>query len=573
MRKRKREISLSAMLAISIGGLCLFVILALAQMFISMSKRNLMSSAQENSRQVVSQASDTIEITKRGMEKDLENIISGISTLSFSEDIQNQLDLSSGTRNDIAAIFIFNKEGNILHYGANGKTLKSGASNLSFNKGIYENADKYIIMEPHVQNVFAGEYPWVVTVARQGRLKFYPEEVYIAVDFQFSSLASYVDNIKIGQRGYCFIMDERGEIVYHPQQQVLFAGMKQEDAQKLSRLKDGVHPQEDVIYAMETLESGDWRIVGVSYTSEMIDVQIGRIASVVFAIAFAGILLSAGICIVFSRILSRPIRNLAGAMQEFETDVEKFDYQMDSRISEVSSLSSSFAHMVYMIRELINKVKTEEISLRKTELKALQAQINPHFLYNTLDSIQWMCEQEKTKDAVKMVGALARLFRISISRGKELIPIIDEINHAKSYLVIQSYRYKNQFTYEFIVDETILDYLCNKITLQPILENAIYHGIGRMVDEGKVTVIAKREENDIVFSVEDNGAGMTKEQCESILKKERSDSSGIGIKNVNDRIKIFFGDEYGIWIESELDVGTTITIRFPIIKEAPDETK
>lgn len=561
------------MLAISIGGLCLFVILALAQMFISMSKRNLMSSAQENSRQVVSQASDTIEITKRGMEKDLENIISGISTLSFSEDIQNQLDLSSGTRNDIAAIFIFNKEGNILHYGANGKTLKSGASNLSFNKGIYENADKYIIMEPHVQNVFAGEYPWVVTVARQGRLKFYPEEVYIAVDFQFSSLASYVDNIKIGQRGYCFIMDERGEIVYHPQQQVLFAGMKQEDAQKLSRLKDGVHPQEDVIYAMETLESGDWRIVGVSYTSEMIDEQIGRIASVVFAIAFAGILLSAGICIVFSRILSRPIRNLAGAMQEFETDVEKFDYQMDSRISEVSSLSSSFAHMVYMIRELINKVKTEEISLRKTELKALQAQINPHFLYNTLDSIQWMCEQEKTKDAVKMVGALARLFRISISRGKELIPIIDEINHAKSYLVIQSYRYKNQFTYEFIVDETILDYLCNKITLQPILENAIYHGIGRMVDEGKVTVIAKREENDIVFSVEDNGAGMTKEQCESILKKERSDSSGIGIKNVNDRIKIFFGDEYGIWIESELDVGTTITIRFPIIKEAPDETK
>lgn len=573
MRKRKREVSLSAMLAISIGGLCLFVILALAQMFISMSKRNLMSSAQENSRQVVSQASDTIEITKRGMEKDLENIISGISTLSFSEDIQNQLDLSSGTRNDIAAIFIFNKEGNILHYGANGKTLKSGAGNLSFNKGIYENADKYIIMEPHVQNVFAGEYPWVVTVARQGRLKFYPEEVYIAVDFQFSSLASYVDNIKIGQRGYCFIMDERGEIVYHPQQQVLFAGMKQEDAQKLSRLKDGVHPQEDVIYAMETLESGDWRIVGVSYTSEMIDEQIGRIASVVFAIAFAGILLSAGICIVFSRILSRPIRNLAGAMQEFETDVEKFDYQMDSRISEVSSLSSSFAHMVYMIRELINKVKTEEISLRKTELKALQAQINPHFLYNTLDSIQWMCEQEKTKDAVKMVGALARLFRISISRGKELIPIIDEINHAKSYLVIQSYRYKNQFTYEFIVDETILDYLCNKITLQPILENAIYHGIGRMVDEGKVTVIAKREENDIVFSVEDNGAGMTKEQCESILKKERSDSSGIGIKNVNDRIKIFFGDEYGIWIESELDVGTTITIRFPIIKEAPDETK
>ena len=176
-----------------------------------------------------------------------------------------------------------------------------------------------------------------------------------------------------------------------------------------------------------------------------------------------------------------------------------------------------------------------------------------------------MCEQGNSADAVRMVGALAKLFRISISRGKELIPIEDELNHAKSYLVIQSYRYKNQFTYEFEVEDAVKHYLCNKITLQPMIENAIYHGIDRMVDEGLIRIEAKAAGDDIEFRVSDNGAGMTPEQCESILKKERSDSSGIGIKNVNDRIKIFFGEQYGIRIESELDAVSYTHLTLPTI--------
>ena len=144
--------------------------------------------------------------------------------------------------------------------------------------------------------------------------------------------------------------------------------------------------------------------------------------------------------------------------------------------------------MVVRIQELMEQVRQEEITLRKTELNALQAQINPHFLYNTLDSIAWMCEEDRTKEAVEMVNALARLFRISISKGHELITLEREVEHAKSYLKIQNYRYKNQFTYAFDVEEGCLSYLCNKITLQPIIENAIYHGIDRMVDEGFIEV-------------------------------------------------------------------------------------
>ena len=193
--------------------------------------------------------------------------------------------------------------------------------------------------------------------------------------------------------------------------------------------------------------------------------------------------------------------------------------------------------------------------------------IRDSFLYNTLDAIAWMCEEERHKDAVEMVNALARLFRISISRGHELISIEKEIEHAKSYLKIQNFRYKNQFTYDFEVDDTCLSYLCNKITLQPIIENAIYHGIDRMVDEGRIEIRIFPDHEKIVFEVEDNGVGMTEEQCQEILQKDSGDKAGIGIKNVNDRIKIYFGEEYGITICSELDEGTCVTITMPKITE------
>ena len=207
------------------------------------------------------------------------------------------------------------------------------------------------------------------------------------------------------------------------------------------------------------------------------------------------------------------------------------------------------------------------------ELKALQAQINPHFLYNTLDSIAWMCEQGRNADAVKMVHALARLFRISISKGHELIPIAKEIEHAESYLQIQKYRYKNQFTYDFEVDPECLDYYCNKITLQPIIENAINHGLDLMVDEGHIQVTVRQDGEDIVFCVRDNGVGMSQEQIASIMRHGPKDRTGIGIKNVNDRLKIYFGKEYGLHITSELDVGTCVEIRMPKIREGSYEAK
>ena len=211
--------------------------------------------------------------------------------------------------------------------------------------------------------------------------------------------------------------------------------------------------------------------------------------------------------------------------------------------------------------------------MRKAELRALQAQINPHFLYNTLDSIGWMCEEERTREAVEMVNALAKLFRISISKGHEIITVEKELEHARSYLKIEKFRYKEQFSYSFDVEEDCLKYYCNKITLQPIIENAIYHGLDRMVDEGEIRISVKSRENHLIFVVEDNGIGMTEEQCREILEGTCGDKTGIGIRNVNNRIKIYFGEEYGIQIYSELDEGTRVTITMPKIGEGGYEER
>ena len=222
-----------------------------------------------------------------------------------------------------------------------------------------------------------------------------------------------------------------------------------------------------------------------------------------------------------------------------------------------------FLNTVKLQTELTEKRHNQEVA----ELTALQLQINPHFLYNTLDSIAWMCERGKNADAVQMVHALARLFRISISRGHELIPIEKELQHAEAYLQIQKYRYKNQFTYHFTVDESCLHCLCNKITLQPIIENAIVHGLDLMVDSGHIEITVKPDGDDILLIVADDGIGMEPEQVAALLQNEPSDRTGIGVKNVNDRLRIYFGADYGISIESAPYEGTTVTIRTPRVPE------
>ncbi len=556
-------------IAIVIFGV-IFSTLASTLFFSVFYKNSMFSSAYVTSKQSVAQADETVSNYIFSIKSKLDNLCIETDKCTDAASLQKVISTASRLEDDIYCVSVYDMQGNVLSNGNDtDENIKDGLTDLSFDKSVYSNLkDGYAISQPHVNTLYQNKYPWVVTIAKKEYSNLFSQQVFVAIDFKFSSIAKYIDKVSIGQRGYCYIVNSKGQIIYHPQQQMLFSGLKEENTFEISELSDGIHRKKDNIYNISSLDSCNWKIVGVSFNDEITQAVKSQVAvGLIFALLFSAFM-SAVIYFLLSRTVTRPVRRLVASMQKFEKQAETFEYKADmSNVAEFQTLSTSFEHMVLMIQSLVEKVHNEEIVLRKTELKALQAQINPHFLYNTLDSIQWMCEQDNSKDAVKMVGALAKLFRISISHGNEFIAISDELKHAESYLIIQSYRYKNQFTYSFDVDKSVLDCMCNKITIQPFIENAIYHGLDRMVDEGEIKIIVERRGKDIAIIVKDNGLGMTEEQCKAVLQKGRSDSKGIGVKNVDDRLKIYFGEEYGITIDSELDVGTTVTIKIPKIEK------
>ena len=563
MKRPPRTAPLAAAL---ISAVAVAVLTLCTTLFLRSYRSAVVEAARTNSAQAVSQVVGTVGNYVSTMDSAVSIVMERLDDDTASRDAFLSAFLTD--RPEVAAITAYDADGQLLDcWAQEGRKPKDAIlRNLSFDLTTARRLGHGYISTPHVESIFEGYYPWVVSVIR-----IVPEgdtaRCWLSVDLSFKELAATISNVGIGQHGYCYLMDERGNMVYHPQQQLLYAGLKKEEAGRLACLGDGTYVEDTVIYSVQRVPGSPWRVVGVSYIDETVNESFWQMARI--AVATAVLILFAALIVgwVLSRSLSRPLQQLENAMEQFEQDADHFAFQSVRGTREVQNLSDSFGHMVGRIQRLMTTVREEEVVLRKTELKALQAQINPHFLYNTLDSIAWMCERGKNADAVQMVHALARLFRISISRGHELIPIEKELQHAEAYLQIQKYRYKNQFTYHFTVDESCLHCLCNKITLQPIIENAIVHGLDLMVDSGHIEITVKPDGDDILLIVADDGIGMEPEQVAALLQNEPSDRTGIGVKNVNDRLRIYFGAAYGISIVSAPYVGTTVTIRTPRVPE------
>ena len=551
-------------------GVVAIILCCCIVLFLDRYRSAMVQNARTGSAQTASQVSSTVGNYLRDMDQAMDLVVR-----SMSEPQQSRDELLSAFlqfRPDVVAVTSYSETGELLDCWSLGREPREEIfQNLSFDLEAARASKEPYMSTPHVETIFESYYPWVVTMTAP--LEQGGEAAWVSLDLSFSNISNHINNVGIGQRGYCFLMDRMGNIMYHPQQQLLYAGLKSEDTAALAALEDGTYVEDTVIYAITSVEDSSWRVVGVSFVDELVNRSVREMIGI--SAGLAGLVLAAALLTswILSRMLSRPLRGLTSAMERFERDADHFSYRPVRGTREVRELSQSFGHMVLRIQQLMSTVRQEEINLRKTELKALQAQINPHFLYNTLDSIAWMCERGRNADAVNMVHALARLFRISISRGHELIPIAKEIEHAESYLQIQKYRYKNQFTYEFDVDPECLDYYCNKITLQPIIENSINHGLDLLVEEGRIQVEVLQDGEDILFRVRDNGVGMSQEQVDAILEQDPEDRTGIGIRNVNDRLRIYFGAPYGLRITSELDVGTCVEIRMPKVKEGEYEAK
>ena len=560
----KTRLRITTILVSMVVGVVAVILVCCIGLFLNRYRQAIVQNARTSSEQAVTQVSNTVASYLEDMDQAMSIVQQTLGQSDARRD--SMLNAFLNFRPDVVAVTSYSPGGALLDCWTLGRDPKENiVANLSFDYDRARRTSEPYMTAPHVETIFDRYYPWVVTMTAP--LQDGGEAAWVSLDLSFSSLSSAINNVGIGSRGYCFLLDSDGNLVYHPQQQLIYADLKSENTADLAGMADGVYDNGTVITCVKSVGDSGWRVVGVSYVDELVDRNMSEMVRLSLMLGVLVLVAAVLTSWVLSNLLGRPLRGLAQAMERFETDADHFTYHPVGGTREVQELSASFSHMVVRIQQLMVTVRQEEINLRKTELKALQAQINPHFLYNTLDSIAWMCEQGQNADAVQMVHALARLFRISISKGHELIPIAKEIEHAESYLQIQKYRYKNRFSYDFQVDPSCLDYLCNKITLQPIIENAINHGLDLLVEEGHIQVEVKPDGDDIVFRVIDDGVGMSPEQVQAIMNQKPKDHTGIGIRNVNDRLKIYFGKQYGLRIESVPDEGTCVEIRMPKVRQ------
>lgn len=392
---------------------------------------------------------------------------------------------------------------------------------------------------------------------------------YFPVQDLDAALESYGSTAK----EYCYLLDGEDEILYHPYQKKLECGISEEwsyeyldsgNSYMNIRNRQGV-------WMLGTHKIGytGWKLVMVSSLSS-IQKENMKIYQLIFSfLCLAGILML-GVDVILIQKITKPVSRLHQAIQSF--GVGKLDVRVDETgIGEISSLEQGFNQMAGEIQELMDRSISQEQEKRHMERRLLQAQISPHFLYNTLDSIIWMIQGKQYEGAGKMVSLLARFFRVALSKGKDIIPLRQEVEHATSYLSIQNIRFQDKFDFELNIDESLMEYLCPKITIQPILENAIYHGVENMFGDGEIILSIQEHGEDICIEVSDNGEGMTEEQVEKILhhdiRKTSGKGSGVGVYNVDSRIKLLYGENYGISIQSELDEGTTVKILLPKVSE------
>jgi two-component system sensor histidine kinase YesM len=317
----------------------------------------------------------------------------------------------------------------------------------------------------------------------------------------------------------------------------------------------------DMYLHVNTLIHTRWRIVTVSNVNE-INSAMTRLAGILVAIFFVSVAVSASVAGVISLRVSKPVTQLRKVMRR----IEDGDFSVPVEVSgqkEIVLLAHSFSSMVQKVQELMARLVDEQREKRKTELRALQNQINPHFLYNTLDSIVWLAENQRMQDVITTVVALARLFRISISKGETFITVQDEMSHVRNYLTIQSIRYQDKFTYELDFDPVMAGMKVMKLILQPLVENAIQHGVGD--DDGHITITGAVEGGFMVFRVCNTGYGIPDVKIAAMYETMRggAEHPSVGMRNVYQRLKLYYGDRADITISSVQDESTTMTVLIP----------
>ena len=576
LQKKSLQFTISiTFTAVTVVGM-LIVGVSLSMRFISSSEKMV----SDDSTRMVDQVNLNLDNYLRNMMRISDSMYYRvIKNADLSTDnISNDMSLLYETNRDLLiSIGVFSNSGKVI--AAEPLTQLKPSANVS-GENWFKNAALKIenchFSTPHVQNLFVdpdNKYRWVVSLSRSVELTSAGSITHgvLLVDMNFSGIEQICKNVDLGESGYIYLIDGNGEIIYHPRQQLIYSNLIHENNYAAAKYDDGNHNEtfegQQRLVTVKTAGYTGWKIIAVTPTQDITsNYQQFRLFTLFFI--FFAIFLMIFVNMFLSSRIANPLKELELSVKDLDKgNLNGIDISVSGSY-EVQHLGKTIRSMVDQLHRLMDDIVAEQESKRKSELDALQSQINPHFLYNTLDSIIWMIENERYDGAVTMVTALARLFRISLSKGKNIITVADELEHVRNYLTIQKMRYKNKFSYEITAEPETLPCATIKLIVQPLVENAIYHGMEFMSGDGEIRINAYRHGNDLYIDIIDNGLGMPQEQADALLTKEttkvRGKGSGIGLKNVKERIQLYFGSEYGLAIYSEPDEGTTARIHLPL---------
>ena len=595
--------------------LMLFLSVTLYRQFSGRMKRNSVQSTE----QLLNQTAANLETYLVSMRRISDAMYYDvIKDKDFDRDsIDSEMNLMYEAHKDnLVSIALFTSDGHLLSAApvSNRKEGRDVRQQDWFQDAMAQ-VENFHFSLPHVENIFDDgtyRYRWVISLSRMVELNRSgsTDSGVLMVDMNYASIEQVLSNVNEENAGvYFYLMDQNGNLIYHPRQMQIESGIYQENNEAAVGYEDGAHEERfqssHRAVVVDTIGYTGWKLVAVISDTDFFFGD-GNMRYFVIMLVAITLLIMLVMNQLISLRISSPLMRLSESIRQMDTAgmlksapaavMETSAPQPEEArqipvediyvggTTEVMHLGNTLRTALEQVNILMQDVVVEQEEKRKSEMDALQAQINPHFLYNTLDSIVWMIEGEHNKEAVFMVTQLASLFRISLSRGKSIISLEQELKHAENYMNIQKVRYKNAFSVDFRIDPALKDCLTVKLVIQPILENAIYYGMEGMDDDGEIVVAgelvkAENGENEIFIRVIDNGFGMPPEVVERLLstdeerEKVPKHGSGVGLLNVHRRIQLRFGMQYGLKIESEPDEGTTVTIHLPAIPYNEDNQK
>ena len=576
----KRMKSVQTTITLSFSALMVAAVLIFMLIAINYTSNSIYENAVNYMNQIIKQVNYDLD-SYVGFLKNISYIVStneDVSNYLFNEEqsdqeldgekerILTQFKTILDSRADIYNIAVVADSGrNVLNDGNDKFTEYIDIKSQDWYKNALESEYGISVSPSHVQNSIEDCYKWVITLSKA--LPNYntgKNEGVFFVDLNYNAISDLCSN-NIGNKGYIFMMDETGNIIYHPKQQLIYGGLLEENIDEILASDEGFFTSGDKIYTVSKSAETGWITVGAISSEELFknNEQIqGMYLLVTGALLVCVLIISS----IIAKQITKPIKKLSNSMSMVEHgEFDKASVPITDD-NEIGMLSRSFNVMTEKIHTLMEQNIYEQEEKRKNEMKALQAQINPHFLYNTLDSIIWMSEAGKNEEVVLMTSALAKLLRQSISNDKAKVTVSEEINYVKSYLTIQKMRYKDKLEFSINVSPEIMNVKIIKFALQPLVENAIYHGLKYKETKGNIIIEGYKDGEKAVLIVKDDGIGMDEQSLEHIFDgtQKGNKSNGVGVPNVQKRIQLYFGPEYGITYKSRKGEGTQATVTVPL---------